>query len=172
MSITQTSEYIGRFKLSVNSKTEDKLQDFIDYYERTTLIALMGKELYDLFIADLDPITGIPVTQRFIDIYDEIYLDENTCFDYQRISEGIPEMLKNFVWFEYTRKQNQKSSINGTVRPTGENSTSIPNQNSYIVEYYNKGIFSYRTIAEFIRKDLTIYPEYKGVLKEFVTPFG
>ena len=141
MSITKVEEYVDRFKISQNKLTTPKLQEFIDYYERRYLIDLLGKELYDLFIANLALGSGTPTEQRFIDIWEEIYIDKANClelkcrgFSYHEThrleSEGIPEMLRNFMFYEYTRKQGFKNTIVGNLRAEGENSSPIPNQNS------------------------------------------
>lgn len=171
MSITKTEDYISRFAISQNKYTTPQLQDFIDHYEEKYLKDLLGTELYNLLIADLDPITGEPQTQRFIDIWEPFDLDTNYCHQHIRLeSEGIPEMLKNFNFFEYARKQGHQNTIVGTVRAAGENSSPIPNQNTYMDELYNTGVMSYLAIAYLVKSEPDIYPEYKGKLKEFKTP--
>lgn len=171
MSITKTSEYIDRFEISQNIHTTPKLQASIDFYEPQYLIKLFGKELYDLFIADLDPVTGLPQTQRFIDVWDPIYIEEQYCFcEHDLNSDGIPEMLKGFNYFEYTRKQSHQNTIVGNVRSDAENSSNIMNYNSYMIEIYNIAVLSFKTIRHILKTEPDVYPEYKGCDLEFTTP--
>lgn len=170
MSITKLSDYTDRFAIAQNRLTESKLQASIDFYEPVYLKKLLGKDLYDLLIADLDPVTGLPTTQRFIDIWEPIYIEDNHCFcSHNLTSEGIPEMLKGFVFFEYTRKQNQKNTIVGNVKGDAENSTNIDNQNSYMIEIFNWSVMYYKTIRHILITEPDIYPEYKGRDMDFST---
>jgi len=170
MSITKVEEYVNRFAISQNKYDVVDLRSYIDTYEKYYLIDLLGKELYDLFIADLDPITGLPVTPRFIDIYNEIYLDENRCNEVS-ISRGIPELLKDFVYFEYTREQQIKNTITGNVKSNNENSVKANNSSSRMMKLYNKGVDSFNVIAEYIVDNSATYPEYKGIIKEYIGYF-
>lgn len=172
MSITKIEDYKNRFAISQNKFTTVKLAEYIYFYEKKYLIDLFGKELYDLFILDLDT-NGNPQSQRFIDIFEEIYLDPNTGFNYPRQSLGIKEMLKGFIYFEYTRKQGQQNTIIGNQTATAENSERVPFYASLMIESYNEAVLSYETIRSvLIEEKTTIYPEYNGTKKEFITPFS
>lgn len=166
MSITQTTDYVDRFKISQNKYTN--LQATIDFYEKSYLIKLLGKDLYDLFIADLVAGGGYPTEQRFIDIYEPIYIEQTLC-EYNLTSEGIPEMLKGFVYFEYTRKQNQTNTIVGNVKGDAENSVGVDNQNSYMIEIYNWSVMYFQTIRYILKGEPDVYPEYKGTSLDFST---
>lgn len=166
MSITQTTEYINRFAISQNKYDTTDLQAYIDEYEKEYLIDLLGKDLYDLFVADL--VAGVPQTARFIAIYDEIYLDEGVCLDKATISRGIPTMLKDFVYFEYTREQQNKNTITGNVKASNENSVKANNSATRMRKLYNKGVDSVNVIAEYIVDNSATYPEYKGTIKEYI----
>lgn len=171
MSITVLSDYTDRFAIAQNKFTEAKLQASIDFYEPIYLIKLLGKDLYDLLIADLDPVTGEPTTQRFIDIWESIYIEESQCLcGHNLTSYGIPEMLKGFNFFEYTRKQNQKNTIVGNVKGDSENASNIDNQNSYMIEIFNWAVMSYKTIRHILITEPDIYPEYAGCNIDFTTP--
>jgi len=172
MNITKPEDYVGRFAISQNKYTTPKLEGFITDYEKFYLIDLLGPELYELFIADLAaPVIGEPTDQRFKNIYDPIYLEKNNCFNYRRISRGIPEMLKQFIFFEFTRKQNPKNTITGNVTNINENSKPAKNSASYMNPNYNEGVLSYRTIQEFILANKVDYPEFDGTEKRLITLF-
>ena len=66
------------------------IQPYLDKYEKKYLIELLGCDLYALFIADL--VAGVPQTQIYIDIFNEIC--EDNCGTIQR-SEGMKTMRED-----------------------------------------------------------------------------
>ncbi len=59
MAIVTTTDFVNKFELTLTDFNTAKLTAYIDRYETITLIELMGKELYDLYvigIAGADPI--------------------------------------------------------------------------------------------------------------------
>ena len=170
MSITNTTDYINRFGISQNKYDTNDLQAYIEDFEKQYLIDLLGKDLYDLFIADL--VGGVPQDARFLAIYNEIYLsNDSACKNESTISRGMPEMLKSFVFFEYTREQQIKNTITGNVKASNENSVIVANSASRMMKLYNKGVDSYSVIAEYIVDNEATYPEYDGTLKEYIGYF-
>ena len=178
MSITVPSDYQDILAISQNKYDQQDLQKYIDEYEEDYLICMLGKELYDLFISDLDPITNLPTTQRFIDIYNPIYFEGNhniydpfylDCFCHlkPKKTEGIPEMLKEFVYFHYGRDMNVQNTITGYVRADNENSTNVPFTETKGIRVYNKGIYNYNGIIYYIHQNKDVYPEWDGYVKEY-----
>ena len=144
---------------------------------------LLGCDLYDLFVADLDG-NGVPQTARFTAIYDAFCIDiEGTSFNFkwsydyynyycqnrQNKSRGILAMLRGFMFFEYTRDQPQLNSSIGTSTSKGVASDlKTPNQTA-LKKQYNKSILDYWNIQFFICENESDYPEYNGLRKGSVT---
>lgn len=156
MSIVQTSDFIGQYKLP-----KDCFDDLIGYiakYEKVYLIRLLGSDLYDLFIADLTgPTPQVPQTARFLDIFNPINEEDSggtiTC------SEGILKMLVQLIYFHALRDLQYQNTASGT-RITDSQSSDKLGYNGYnLVEAYNEGIENARMIQLYIRDNDTTYPE-------------
>jgi hypothetical protein len=154
----------GVITLAVTKLTEDRLQIFIDTFQKNYLQDLLGCELYDLYIADLNG-TGDPQTQRFIDIYNAFCLDEDKCQRQVR-SIGIFEMNKRFIYFEWERQNKTKNSQTGPVVNQNEVSREADFSEAGLYRIYNEAVKTYQAIEWFICDNLTVYPEYNGINKK------
>lgn len=184
MSLTIPSDYKGSVSIAQNKNDRVKLQEYLDEKEPEYLTDLLGCELYDLFVSDLD-IDNKPQTQRFIDIYNAICDDlEGVCFiaidwyeDYlncycsnrQNRSKGIISMLKGFMYFEYVRDQQVVNSSVGPNKSVGVASELVNNSSTSINKNYNKSIVDYWNIQYFIKINPDIYPEFNGITKQSIS---
>jgi len=166
-----TDDFIdGQVRISQTNNSKKQLNTVIDIQEVYVLEELMGSELYALFIADLD-IDNQPQTQRFIDIFDAFYDDSNVsnyygcwCGKAYR-SEGIPQMLQWFIYWEFAKDQPFQNTAVGTVRNVEENSDIVNGSKYGLPMQYNKGVKSYQAIARFMIDNSSDYPEYNGIAK-------
>ena len=155
MAITQVSDFIGEYKVS--TKCHNDLQVYIDKFEKEYLIKLLGCSLYDLFIADLTANTPqVPQAQRFINIFDAFCIDED-C-DIVR-SEGIKQMLVQFIYFHYMRDQLNTKLVSGVARSLSETSDHIGYNGFNLIQSYNEGISNAWAIQWYICENETDYPE-------------
>lgn len=162
MSILTTSDFKqGEYSLSLDQYTE--LDTYIAKYEKFYLLRLLGADLYALFIADL--VSGVPQTQRFIDIFNAFQEDSKPCL---MISEGIKEMLKAFIYFHYSRETVYQKTPTGAVIPNPEVSTNLGYNGFNLVTAYNKGVETFNVIQWFML-DGNDYPEYNGQCIEFMS---
>jgi len=145
--------------------SEAELTLAIDEFEKPLLYELLGIELYDLFVADLD-VNGEPQAAKYLTIYNAFVKEIN---DYMVTSQGMKKMLVQWVYFYYARTQSQNNSIQGNVQSQG--TINQPSTMSYgtLVTNYNKCIDNFRAIQTYIEsvKD-TDYPTFKGVYKEYL----
>jgi hypothetical protein len=144
--------------------TVSEVDGAIDTYEKQLIIELLGVELGDLFIDDLD-VNGVPTTQRFTDIFESWFKQYDDVI-YQSV--GMKQMLVWWVFFFYVREQWQDNSINGNVESEG--SISRDSKMSYVtlIKNYNVAIKTYKSIQKFIEENKSTYPEYKGICKEYI----
>lgn len=140
-------DFTGKYQLSTGMYDVAKLQDYIDKYEKRYLIELFGAKLYDEFISDLD-VSNVPQSPNFLMVYNPFY--ENVTLRQLIISEGIIEMLKGFVYFEYSKDLINQMTPYGNVRPISENSEPVSTLYSMIYARYNEAIKSYRAIQTYI----------------------
>jgi len=134
------------------------IQPYLDKYEKKYLIELLGCELYDLFIADL--VEGVPQTQKYIDIFNEICEDE--CGTIQR-SEGMKSMLIELVYFYIVRDLAVKKSSSGVGFNINE-ATEGPTYSGFnIIEAFNEGVKNYNVIQWYMADNHTDYTERNGI---------
>ena len=156
--ITEVSDYIGKYKLSTGIYDQSKLTEYITRYEPRYLRELMGVEMYNEFESDLD-VDGLPQSPNFIKIFSPLYEDVgNYYYAWNRFyvlndiieSEGMYEMLKGFVYYEYSKDLVNEMTPYGNVKPTSENSTIANTGFSMIYTRYNEAIRSFDSIQQYI----------------------
>lgn len=173
MSFLQPTDFIGIYNISVNDLTEFELQDYIDRFEVRYLTDLLGCDMYDDFIADLDtaPLittASVPVDPKFTVIFDAFCIDEDANSGCQHVSEGFKEMLKAFIYFEYVRDNQVTMSITGATKNTYSNSEAARIWETRIMNNYNLGIRSYQEIQWYICDNPVPYDydNYNGISKQ------
>lgn len=139
-------DFTGKYQLSTGMYDVTKLQDYIIRYEKRYLIELFGAKLYDEFISDL--VLNIPKSPNFLKVFNPFY--ENVTLRQLIISEGIKEMLKGFIYFEYSKDLINQMTPYGNVRPISENSEPVSTLYSMIYARYNEAIRSYKAIQTYI----------------------
>ena len=157
----------GRFKIPLNPKqvTLD-LPAYILRVEAYYLPRLFGKELYDLFIADLAlPVVDEPTDPLFVFIYNAfVYQDDLGFLD----SEGIEDMIKGLVYYEYLRDHITRVTTEGIKQTNGANSSNVSGIQHDLTSRYNESIDTYKTIQRYvyiIKPD--DYPTFDGVELNF-----
>ena len=78
-------------------------------------------------------------------------------------------MLKGFMFFEYTRFQQQANTAAGTAQSKGVASEIIGAGNTAAVKNYNRSLVDYWNIQYYICQNSTDYPDYNGLSKKPVS---
>ena len=166
MSIIKITDFNGgKFNLAVNQYQEDYLQKIIDETENKVLNELFGFDLYDLFIQDL--INDYPTSQRFIDVFEPLRFS----VPIKVMTEGIKEMLKGFIYYEYIRLTTAQHTTTGVSQTQGENSETRAAENLNVTVKFNESIINFKGIQTLMSYEHLIYPEYDGSSKQFNNPF-
>jgi hypothetical protein len=154
----------GKFELSTGMYTQNNLQQYIDKYEKRYLLDLLGADLGTLFIQDVISGGGTPTQQNFIDIFDPIAID----YGVELItSDGIKEMLKGFIYYEYLKDQISQVTTVGMVTPKGENSEKVNTLFTQLYTRYNDAARSYKGVQNYIWTRRGDYSGYNGRIKSF-----
>jgi len=157
----------GRTKIALNPEQEIDLLEYIDRAESEYLPLLFGKELYDLFVVDWDVLLGVPTSPRFIVVYEPFTFQDNSVMIQ---SNGIKEMLKDFVYYLYVRDVVSRQSTVGLEVVIGENTENVSAIKHDVTSMYNDGVDTFDTIQYYMRKyDCEEYPEYKGIIINFAS---
>ncbi len=162
--ITQQTDYItGKYTLAFDKLNLKDFNAYRDDTEQSKLDNLLGCDLAELFINDLDN-SGVPQDPRFTVIFNKL------CVEYcgkQYISQGIKKMLQGFVWHEVSRYKEAASQQVGTKILISENAENAGFLSSRGLHLYNLSINDYLTIQYYICQNIETYPEYNGVFKNY-----
>ena len=162
--LVTADDFTGKYKLSQSLYGKAQLDAYIDKYEKELLTQLMGKTLFDLFVADL--VAKVPQTARFIAIYNEFDIDEPSCLIH---SDGMKEMVKAYVYFFYTRESPVINTSHGNVVNNQENADRAKGEESAMVLRYNEAIDTYRAIQWYIEDSSATYPEENMQFKNYTS---
>ena len=149
----------GKYELHTGMYEQAKINAYIDKYERVYLIKLLGVDLFNLFVADL--VNNVPQSQKYLKLYNSFEYDNANCDIV--ISEGMVEMVKGLIYFQYLKDQTNQIAVSGNVRPLGENSENVSTLNSMIYTRYNEAIKTYKAIQRYICDYSGEYTEYNGI---------
>ena len=161
--IIQIADFAGT-QYSLPEQKYISYQNYLDKYEKRFLVNLLGADLYDLFIADL--VSGVPQTQRFIDIYDAFAIDDNNSVRY---SEGMKVAALQYVYFYAVRDLSVKKTNTGVVFNNNEVSTGPFYSGYNIVEAYNEAIKNAKEIQWYICDNDEVYPEENVQLFKYIS---
>jgi len=156
--ILSIQDFTGKYQVSTGMYDQAKLQDYINRYEPRYLKQLFGVSLYNDFQSDL--LNNVPQSPNFLILFNPLSEDMGYNFYYfngvyegvnQIDSEGIKEMLKGFIYFEYVKDLSNQITPIGLVKPDNENSTVANTLFSMMYTRYNEAIRSYNSIRDFIK---------------------
>lgn len=175
MSLLQPSDFVGLVAQSKNEFTTPAIQLYIDKYEEKYLTSLLGCDMYADYVADLLPTpavaTSVPQDAKFLAIFNSFCIDDTAYSGCQRKSEGIKEMLKYFIFFEYARDNQFDFSITGATKNRFSNSEIAVINHTNAERNYNLGIETYHSIQWYIcdNPDAYDYDNYNGENKDFIS---
>jgi hypothetical protein len=143
------SDFTGKYELHKGMYDTTKLQTYINKYETRYLRHLLGVDLYNQFIGDLTSgANPVPKSPNFTKIFNAFAEDVNM---YSMIeSDGMLEMLKGFIYFEYSKDGFMQQTTYGGVQQTAENSKVLTSLQSMIYARYNEAIRTYQAIQDYI----------------------
>lgn len=158
MIILKTTDFEGKFAVAKANSTRDVLPEYIEQYEKATLIFLMGLDLATLFIADLN--NGQPTAQRFQDLYNPFFKKDGQQV---RESKGIKQLLKSVVYYEYITQTTIVASTQAGVagqQVDTANMAIADNTFRFAEQKYNEAMETWKNIVWFMRKEQGTYPEF------------
>ncbi len=146
MTLLTTSDFINKWELSTGMYSTNKLTEYIERYEQQYLRQLFGVDLYNAFVSDLD--SNIPQSPNFKLVFDPLYVDENLYYMIE--SRGILDMLKGFIYFEYSKDLMNQQTPFGNVQQTTENSVVVNTLQTMMYARYNESITTYQNIRNYM----------------------
>jgi len=168
MSVILTqSMFVGQYAVATGPLGATDLQLIIDSVEDRTIKELFGNTMAALFIADIS--SGVPQDTNYLTLFNPLLLDNPRTFeDY---STGIIEMLKCFVYFEWYQSRQASPSTAGLKKIDSSNSKNYPNNSDLMMKKYNLGVANFKVIQEYACDNMTTYPDYDGVNKNYISRY-
>ena len=161
--IIQTTDFTGPYTISTDLNTVTVLQRCIDDHEKNYIRKLLGKTTGDLFIADVDAVTHLPVTAKYLTIFNALqYEDAAGCL---KLSRGIKEYLVAAIFYHFVSEGMTVHGQSGVVSPNAEAATrqSLVNQLRHAEARFNMILDSAWAIQEYCALQVpTDYPDYNG----------
>jgi len=146
--ITQVGDFTGKYELHTGIYDSAKLQAYIDKYEPLYMNELFGATLYASFVADLDQQTNEPKSPNFLFFYNSFA--EDVHIYRMLISNGIPEMLLGFIYFEYVKDTMNTMTPFGNTIARSELSRLSSTLNTLMYNRYNEAIKTFTAIRDYI----------------------
>jgi len=147
------SDFVGKFALHTGMYDQSKLTDYIVRYEQKYLTMLFGHTLYLEFISDISSVTNAPQSPNFQYVFNPFQFQ--TGYNVTLISEGILDMLKGFIYFEYAKDLVNQMTPFGNVLQKSENSTVATPLYSMYYTRYNESVTTLRAIQRYITENFT-----------------
>ena len=141
------TDFTGKYEISTGMYDNDRLQDYIDRYEVKYLRQLLGVSMYNEFIADLDA-NNVPLSPNYLKLY-YAFAEDITPYTLLE-SDGLIDMLKGFIYFEYYKDLVNLATPYGGVKPNAENSTIVGTTSTTMYNRYNEAIKTYKAINHYI----------------------
>jgi len=163
MILLSPDDFIDKYELSTGMYDDTKLESYIEKYTERYLLHLFGADLLNSFEADLT--AGTPQTPKspnFQKVFNPFYMDWNkslflsgsSLYGYRLNqileSDGILEMLKGFIYWEYARDLMNQMTPYGNVKQRAELGHVVDSPHSLMWERYNEAIKTFRAIQEYI----------------------
>ena len=159
MALVEITDFKGRFLLAKNTYSVATIQSYIDEFVASALANLLGAELAEDFMLDLNG-SGTPVSPEFLALYNPFTKDE--CNEVIT-SRGIKHYLIGIVyWWYMVEDRVQPSAAGGSGQPKIEVSQTGRKPAAEHYQRYNAAIDTGRSIQVYIENNLDIYPNYNG----------
>ena len=173
MSFLAPSDFVGLVAQSNNEHTTPVIQLYIDKFESKYLTSLLGADMYAAFVADLTPtpavVTSVPTDAKFTVIFNSFAIDDTYGSGCQHISDGMRDMLKYFIFFEYARDNQFDFTLTGATKNKYSNSEIARMVSTNANRNYDLGVKTYQQIQWYICDNPVPYDydNYNGIPKEF-----
>ncbi len=155
----------GKYQINDADVTRQGLKEYIKQNELRFVYELLGVELGDLLLADLDA-NKKPQTARFVKIFEPLAFD----FAHRLVmSKGIKDILQGFVYSEFVREQNYKNNINGSGSGLYPQGDVISANVAGLAHKYNNAIESFWAVQLYIHENKADYPEFNGTTKHYTS---
>lgn len=162
MSILALTDFTGKYAITKTHGNSSTIQAFIDEHEPVILAEMLGVDMADELIENLDE---LPLTPELDKIYEPLMF--NDAFGRLFTSQGLKKLLIQRIYATYYYENRSIPTTNGMVDATNEGGKLAVSSIESVINVYNDSIRSAKTIQKYICMNLEDYPNYKGGSKLF-----
>lgn len=164
MAYLTRADFIGEYRIAVDSTNLAKVNEIISQHETPILIKLFGSSML-LDLLQTTPFGGAnPITTEQDAILKQfVYVSSNKEELY---SEGLKVALAKMLFMPIDRDQKINNSSLGNRQTDSEVGSGISTTKTAIL--YNQGVRSMRAIQRYISLNKDSYPNYNGCYIEFM----
>jgi len=157
MSLIDTTYF--KNALSIPIGTYSDLQNYIDEFEETVLIGLLGYDLYTEMMAAFAALPGVPLPDK----WDKLINGTSYTYGSQSlhwnglINTAKKSFIANYVYCQYLQAKQSATSATGTVQAKNENSIVVDGIAKHS-NAWNEFVTLYAECYQFLGTDTTSYP--------------
>lgn len=146
-------------QLSQASVRED-LQLLINKYEQRYLKQLLGLDMYNAFMAGIDPISG--ADQKWLNILQGVEYEHNgNTYEWIGFENDLKESpIANYVYYKYITKEVELTTGIGQVVPKAENAV-IASAVPKLTRAWNEMVDWQRGLIRYLDDNRSLYPEWR-----------
>lgn len=172
MIILELADFKNYHFLAHSNENDVVIQSYIDRHEESFIKKILGVELGQLFIDDIQGVDSdsSAIETRFQIILDAFIKQPLSCI---HESKGMRDVLASLVMYEYIMDTVAKHSQSGVVQPQAETSGvySGAQQSTFAENKFNEAMISIWAIQWWVGvEDHDNYPEYKGITFSVINP--
>ena len=165
MILLTTDDFSGFHGIATNPASLPLLQEYIDRFEQSYIMRILGVELGTKFIADIkgEDSDSSALEDRFEVIFNP-FIKQDYCRHIME-SKGMKDVLAALVFYEFISSTQAKSSQAGVITNQAEvsNIASPENAARFGEVKWNSALSSIEAIQWWCGvKDHANYPEYEG----------
>jgi len=133
--IVSITDFVGRYKLSTNTYSDEKFNSFVTQEQYDLLIDMLGAGLYNTYDTTSTDAEWVALRDG------ETYTD---CAGYEQNWKGLAYLLKPFIFARWIEADHLKAVQSGIVTPTFENATAA--------NEYQRKQYGYERWNQFIQR--------------------
>lgn len=165
MILVTTEDFTGFYLLALADKTRPVLEQFIEDYEKKYILKLLGKELGELLIADIEgeDSDSQAIEDRF-QVLINPFTEQSSCKIYE--SEGLKKLLVALIYYHYVTETQTEHTQAGVTVPQSENSNILSPEGATRTaeKRWNKALDFIEAIQWYCQDfKPSDYPEYDGL---------
>lgn len=164
--LIDSTYFINKLNLPQVGNTEGlaDVNNFITQYEPEYLRCVLGNELYDVFINEVDG-SGLPSEQRWIDLLEGVSFTYKNCSYVWNGFKPLTPALKispiaNYVFYQYVNNKVTDFTLIGEVQSTTDNNRVVSSVDR-LVDTWNRMVDMNKNLYRFLKANKTVYPEWK-----------